>query len=137
MDVEFGRAKALDDITERDALAFPIWLWAWEVGLETEAGIDETWQVPVTSTRDVTSEFSEPVITLTEQRSGVTASASYSAEEEEIFGVAVWTGTSWEMLERTRLEVPVTFIAVPTIRGQTSVAFICHDLHSDRHSRAA
>jgi len=59
MNYKTGRGKSLDDITLKDIMEYPIWVWAWdEEGVE---GHDETWQKPVINSRNVTEDILNPI----------------------------------------------------------------------------
>jgi hypothetical protein len=133
MAFKVGKPKSLDDITGQDIEAHPIWLWVWEVGLEEEAD-DETWQCPVLGSYDVTADMAEPMIAL-RTKTGAICSASYDPETDALKAIALWQGDTWIGLERSGVPTPISFIAIPTIRGVSSVEFICRDLSSDMATR--
>ena len=134
MKFEFGAPKALDDISLQDAMNHPIWLWAWEAGLEGEVE-DETWQCPVLNTSDVTDAMTEPVVTLRIEGNDVIGSASYNAELDQLEAISIWENGAWTGIQETTLATPITLIAVPSIRGVTGVRFVCSEPDEDRASR--
>ncbi len=137
MPLTFGQAKSLDDITLDDVLKHPIWLWVWETGQEGAPGQDETWQQPVTSTSDVTDELKEPIISFHVKGTGIYGSGSYRPEDDKLFGMALWVDGRWQLLSAVSLQTPLTFVAIPRIRGQANVEYVCTDLRADEAHRAA
>ena len=136
MTLEFGKPKSLDDIKLEDVKKYPIWLWVWEAGLEEEAE-DETWQCPVTNSMNVTASLSEPIITLTVEGENLFASASYNAEQNQLESIAIWANEEWQVLNKSGLKQPITFLSVPLINGKESVKFICSDIESEIAKRAS
>ena len=136
MELKFGPPKSLEDISVEDVQAHPIWVWVWEAGLEGEAE-DETWQCPVISHSDVTSEMTEPVITLRVNGGAAVGSASYNAELDELEAISIWEEDTWVLVQKCSLPAPLSLIAVPTIRGVANVEFICDDPDTDRAKRVA
>lgn len=135
MTFEFGTPKSLDDISAEDVQAHPIWFWIWEAGLEGEVG-DETWQCPVLDARDVTAAMTSPSITLrVKGHADVVASAEYDVRDDRLTGIAIWKADEWVDVRESSLSVPVTFIAVPTIRGVADVEFIFDRIDEDRALR--
>ena len=132
MAFKVGSPKALDDISAEDAEAHPIWLWAWEVGLETE---DETWQCPVLETLDVSELMAEPVITLRIKGSEAIGSASYNFKADQLEAISVWENGAWIGVQETTVPTPILFVAVPTINGVPDVEFVCRQRSEDRASR--
>ena len=135
MSLSFGSAKSLDDITLDDVLKYPVWLWVWETGQEGCPEQDETWQQPVISTSEVSDEMTEPIISFRVRGTDIFGSGSYDPEAEKLFGMALWIDNSWQMLSASTLSPPLTFVAVPPIRGVVDVQFICEDLLSDKAHR--
>ena len=135
MAFKVGIPKPLDEISAQDVQTHPIWLWVWEAGLEGEAD-DETWQCPVLETSDVSEEMSEPVITLVVKGSNIIGSASYNPQSDQLEAISIWEGHTWIGVQETTLPVPISFVAVPTIRGMANVEFVCTDPSDDRASRA-
>jgi len=134
MKFKVGTPKALEDISAQDVEAHPIWLWAWEAGLEGEVE-DETWQCPVLDTSDVTDAMTEPVITLRVEGSGVIGSASYNAGLDQLEAISIWENGAWTGIQEAALAAPVSLIAVPTIRGIAGVKFVCSQPDEDRAPR--
>lgn len=134
MKLKIGTPKALDDISAQDVKTYPIWLWAWEAGLEDEVE-DETWQCPVLNTSDVTDAMTEPVITLRIEGSDVIGSASYNAGLDQLEAISIWENGAWVGIQESTLAAPISLIAVPTIRGIASVKFVCSQPDEDRASR--
>ena len=135
MTLEFGKPKSLDDIKLEDVKKYPIWLWVWEAGLEEEAE-DETWQCPVINSTNVTASLTEPIITLTVEGSNLFASASYNAEKNQLESIAIWENEEWQLLNKSGLKQPITFLSVPLINRQENVKFVCTDVNSEIAKRA-
>jgi hypothetical protein len=134
MDLQFGTPKSLDEITLTDVQQHPIWLWVWEAGLEQQAE-DETCQCPVTNTTDVTAGMIEPIISLRIKGTELIGSASYDPEEDALEAIAVWQDGAWAMMRDSKLQAPVTLVAIPTIAGVAGVEFTCDDFERDRAER--
>ena len=98
-----GKPTSLDDITVRDVEAHPIWSW---VGT------------------------AEPQIAV-RAGSGLMGSASYDPEMDALKAIALWQNDSWVGLERSGVSVPITFTAIPTIRGVSRVEFVCEAVSPD------
>jgi len=137
MALTFGPAKSLDDISLDDVLKHPVWLWVWETGQEGAPDQDETWQRPVTSTRDVTDEMRVPTVTLRVKGTDLYGSGEYHREHDRLEAISLWIGTQWRGLTDAGVQAPLTFIVIPRIRGQADVEFECNDLRSDEAYRAA
>lgn len=135
MAFKVGSPKPLDQISAQDLQRHPIWLWAWEAGLEGEAD-DETWQYPVLETLDVSEAMAEPVITVMVKGSDVVGSASYNSQSDQLEAISIWEGDTWIGVQETTLPTPISFVAVPTIRGMADVEFVCTEPHHDCASRA-
>jgi hypothetical protein len=135
MAFKVGTPKPLDEISAQDVQTHHIWLWVWEAGLEGEAD-DETWQCPVLETSDVSEAMSEPVITLMVKGSNIIGSASYNPQSDQLEAISIWEGDTWIGVQETTLPTPISFVAVPTIRGMANVEFVCTDPSDDRASRA-
>jgi len=134
MKIKVGTPKALDDISTQDVETHPIWLWAWEAGLEGEVE-DETWQCPVLNTSDVTDAMMEPIITLRIEGCNVIGSASYNAELDQLEAISVWENGEWTGIQKATLAAPVMLISVATIRGIAGVRFFYSQTDEDRASR--
>lgn len=117
-----GKAKSLEDITLDDVLEYPIWEWA--LGEETVPGQDETWQRPIISTTNVTDEMVQPTITIIVKGSNVYGSAEFNYSEQVLESTAVWHDDEWiSVFDYETFVFPVTFVAIPTIQGQSGVEF--------------
>lgn len=135
MALQFGEPQPLDSITADDALRHPVWLYAWEAGVEDKAG-DDTWQCPVTSGADVTPEMVEPVITLHVKGTHLVASACYNADQDQLEGISVWADGAWRSMADAGLRLPVCLTPVPSIHGQQGGEFVCRDFDLDIATRA-
>ncbi|WP_431097068.1 hypothetical protein [Polaromonas aquatica] len=124
MKLEFGAPKALDDISLQDAKDHPIWLWAWEAGLEGEVE-DETWQCPVLNTSDGADAMTEPVITLCIEGGDMICSARPATRSLINWKQFPFGRTVPGRESRRPLATPIAFIAVPSIRGVTGVRPAC------------
>ena len=135
MPFKVGAPRPLDEISAQDVQTYPIWLWAWEAGLEGEAD-DETWQCPVLETSDVSEAMTEPVITLMVKGRNIVGSASYNSQSDQLEAISIWEGDTWIGVQETTLPAPISFVAIPTIRGVEKVEFVCTEPSDDRASRA-
>jgi len=148
MELEFGAQKPAADITDKDALEYPIWLWAWQDRTEAnwayekcpegnclEGNCTEDCQVPVINSNNVDETLVSPTITLRIKGSDLIAAGGYDSKKRELFGISVWLKDSWELLKDSDLKTPITFVSVPTIDGITDVYFKCYDLNADAVSR--
>lgn len=135
MPYDTGPAKDLAEITLEDCLTFPIWEWALD---EAESGEgDETWQRPITSTRDVSADMFDPIITFQIKGTDLYGSGSYDIRKEAIFGSSIWIDNEWVPLQKIHhLPLPFVFVAIPTISGQSGVEFVCRDVKVDLAFRA-
>ncbi|MFT3934893.1 MAG: hypothetical protein QM726_14810 [Chitinophagaceae bacterium] len=121
-----GKAKSLDDITLNDAITHPIWVWALDE--EKEDGQDETWQKPVISTDNLTSDIFDPIITLKIKDSELYATASFDYEKQSLDTITVWKDGEWIDLSMMKIKPPVVFISIAKINDVSNAAFICNDL---------
>ncbi|WP_424000705.1 hypothetical protein [Maribacter sp. IgM3_T14_3] len=129
MKYQFGKPKDLDSITKEDVLKNKVWLWTWEAGLEGD--YDEDWQVPVIGLEDITSEFTEPIITLKILGTDLIASGSFNYKKSRIYGIAIWKNNSWEMITKSSLETPIRFESLIKIGGNEKTEFIMTDKNAD------
>jgi len=96
---------------------------------------DETWQQPVTSTRDVTEEMTEPIVGFRVKGTDLYGSGSYHPGDDKLFGMALWMAGEWRLLPDTGVEAPLTMVVIPSIRGQAGVEYVCTDLRGDSAHR--
>lgn len=136
MNLKFGKPKSPENIKLEDVKKYPIWLWVWEAGLEEDAE-DETWQCPIINSTNVTATLTEPIITLSVEGSNLFASASYNAERNQLESIAIWTNEEWQLLNKSGLKEPITFLSVPLINGEENAKFICGDVKSEIAKRAS
>jgi hypothetical protein len=139
---QYGAAKANSDIMLDDLLAHPIWLWCLTLDLPDEDDGplegDETWMRPLLSSADVTADMVQPLIHLTVKGTDLHASGLYDPDTGKLDAIVVYlpggpTQPQWVQ----GLSSPVTYIAVPTIFGETGVEFSSGDTISDVATRNA
>jgi hypothetical protein len=134
MGYKTGKAKSLDDITLEDIMKYPIWVWAWdEEGTEE---MDETWQKPIIDTTDVTENIFTPIITIRVKNTIYYGSGEYNKDTDQLKSLSIWKDDQWiDVREFTAVPTPLNFVAVPTIKGESNVEFICNDISTDLATR--
>jgi hypothetical protein len=127
---KLGKPRSLGDITAAAARRYPIWLWSLE---RNEDDGDETRQVPVLNSRNVTEGMSEPIISLEIVGMGLLASGTYDSEARELYSISVWSDGRWVTGPglRTLLKYPVRLQALPAICGRRKVQFVWHSCEND------
>jgi len=135
---EFGASMPPEDTTLDDILRHPIWVLALDE--ETVEGQDETWQKPVTNTKDLSRYLERNyicTITLKVVGTEIYGCGDYDHTDGALGGIAVWHDGAWKTLKETGvLEAPLEFEAVPSIFGEPGVRFVCHDLLEPEVPRA-
>lgn len=134
MAIQYGTPQALDEITLSHVLAHPIWVWAWEAGIEDDAA-DETAQCPVLNTTDVTDVFTEAIVTFKVKGSDLYGSASFNPKQNRLESLSLWEGDAWVSLHEAAVPIPSILVAVPTIRGVSGVEFNYDDPSQDHAER--
>jgi len=130
MSYKTGKSKSLEDITIKDFLKYPIWIWALDE--EEEEGQDETWQKPVTDTSNVTEEIYAPSIGLKVRDTNFYGSAEYDNETGQLSAISLWGEDGWMMPGDLKdMQFPLHLIAMPAINGVKDVEFIWKDVNSD------
>ena len=122
-------------MTLQDCLTHPIWVSA------HDDRHDEEWQKPIISTSDVTEEVlrvDHPIITFKVEGQECYGCGHYDHQSGHLYAMALMIDDEWVALESvTGLEMPIQFIAVPTIFGRESVQFTLNDVSEDRAYKAA
>ena len=136
MSYKVGKSKPMTEVTLKDCLRHPIWEWALDE--ETLPGRDETWQRPVTGTKDVTPEMVDPTITFRIAGSEVVGTGIYDHDTTSLSSISIWDDGEWvDVRELDDLMIPVELTALPTILGRSGVRFLLSDAKSDRAVRMA
>ncbi|MGL1903954.1 MAG: hypothetical protein OCC49_17585 [Fibrobacterales bacterium] len=118
---KLGTPKDLDSITLNDVLENKVWVWTWEVNLDED--YDESWQLPIIGLDDISSEFSEPVITLKVKDTEIYASGTFDYDSNTIFGISIWENDNWVLLRLSSLSEPISFISLVKIDGKENLEF--------------
>ena len=133
MNYELGKPKEIDSITKEDVLKNNLWIWTWEAGLEGD--FDEDWQIPVNGIDNLTNQFTEPTITLIVVGKDLIATGTYNHKEDKLFGLAIWENDSWQLLNNTTVEEPITFRSLIQIRGNPNAEFVLTSKEADEAFR--
>jgi hypothetical protein len=134
MSYKVGKSKPMTEVTVKDCLRYPIWEWALDE--ETLPGHDETWQRPITSTKDVTPDMVDPTITFRVFGSDIVGTAIYDHSSGSLSSISVWDDGEWvELRELDDFTPPIVLTAVPTIVGDIGVSFLVLDIKSDCAAR--
>ena len=140
--ISFGKSRPNQGLTYDDVVRHPIWIWA--VDEENAPGQDETWVKPITSHADVTEELFAcvPRIALTVPGTDWTALGDFWAARD-VVGDHILRNidpdapptdivSAIQMHDKggivsakviRELVFPVTFLAIPTIRGKAGLQF--------------
>lgn len=136
MSYRAGKAKPMTEVTLKDCLLYPIWEWALDE--EGIRGQDETWQRPITSTKDVTPEMVDPTITFKISGSEVFGTGIYDHTDASLSSISIWEDGDWvDVKEISELPLPLQLTALPSIAGRNGVRFLLSNLRSDRAVRMA
>lgn len=126
----------MTEVSLKDCLKHPIWEWALDE--ETLPGHDETWQRPIISTKDVTPDITDPIITFQISGSKIVGTAIYDHEKNSLTSISICDGDEWEdVCDLSDIQMPVELIALPTICGVAGARFLLTDSKCDLATRLA
>ncbi len=136
MSYKVGKSKPMTEVTFKECLRYPIWEWALDE--ETLPGHDETWQRPITSTKDVTPDMVDPTITFRVAGSDLVGTAIYDDHTCSLSSISFWDDGEWvDVRAFDNLQPPLELVAVPTIGGSPGVRFLLSDPNADCASQMA
>ena len=136
MSYKTGKSKPMAEVSLKDCLKHPIWEWALDE--ETLPGHDETWQRPITSTKDVTPDMADPTITFRISGSDIVGTAIYDHDSNTLSSISICDDGEWEDVgDLSGFGMPVELIALPTIGGIAGVRFLLSNPKLDLAARLA
>lgn len=115
--------KPVDAITLDDMKHYPIWVFDYENESEEEG--DETWQIPVTNSTDVTKDMCEAYIYLRTEDFAFDLSACIDIEKLTLEDLCFWDSVSngWVPVEQIDNYQSLTLVAVPSVLGKPDMKF--------------
>jgi hypothetical protein len=132
-EVKFGRPKRAEKITLSDYQKHPIWVSA------HDEHYDEEWYKPVVKPSEVTKgvlKENHPVLLFKLAGIEEYGCGYYDHKKGEIYGISVFTGGKWKIIEdAAEIRTPARLAVLPNILGKEQVEFLLRDRKSGRAKR--